>query len=92
MIKNVLKYNAENIGLKMDLYNMSMQEIIRLSVLFDFVLEEVFEFATPTYQKWLREHIIDYTFTFNFSNSFVKSLGEKIGSNRTLFPYRRSSF
>lgn len=56
-----------NIGLKMDLYNMSMQEIIRLSVLFDFVLEEVFEFATPTYQKWLRESIIDTSFSYNFS-------------------------
>jgi predicted Zn-dependent peptidase len=56
-----------SVGLKLDLSSKSPKEILKIAVLFDFILEEQFDYSSKNYQKWLREHIIDYTFTFNFS-------------------------
>ena len=59
--------SSVSVGLKLDLSKNSPQEILKIAVLFDFILEERFDYASENYQKWLREKIIDYTFTFNFS-------------------------
>lgn len=56
-----------NIGLKLDLSNQSIYDILRLSILLDFALEEIFDYSSSTYQKWLRERIIDTSFSYNFS-------------------------
>ena len=56
-----------SVGLKLDLHENTPQEILKIAVLLDFILEERFDYASQNYQKWLREKIIDYTFTFNFS-------------------------
>ena len=59
--------SSVSVGLKLDLHENTPQEILKIAVLFDFILEERFDYASENYQKWLREQIIDYTFTFNFS-------------------------
>ena len=56
-----------SVGLKLDLFSKTPKEILKIAVLFDFILEEQFDYSSKNYQKWLRDHIIDYTFTFNFS-------------------------
>lgn len=56
-----------SVGLKLDLSDKTPKEILKIAILFDFILEERFDYSSENYQKWLREHIIDYTFTFNFS-------------------------
>lgn len=61
--------SSVSVGLKIDLHEKSPQEILKTAILFDFILEEKFDYSSLNYQKWLREHIIDYTFTFNFSLS-----------------------
>ena len=59
--------SSVSVGLKLDLHESTPQEILKIAVLFDFILEERFDYSSENYQKWLREQIIDYTFTFNFS-------------------------
>ena len=59
--------NSVSVGLKLDLHEKTPKEILKIAILFDFILEEKFDYSSENYQKWLREHIIDYTFTFNFS-------------------------
>lgn len=59
--------NTVSVGLKLDLHNKTPQEILKIAIIFDFILEERFDYSSENYQKWLRENIIDYTFTFNFS-------------------------
>ena len=61
--------NSVSVGVKLDLHEKTPQEILKIAILFDFILEELFDYSSKNYQKWLREHIIDYTFTFNFSLS-----------------------
>lgn len=58
-----------SVGVKLDLRNKDANEIIKLAAILDFVLEELFDYSSSNYQKWLRNHIIDYSFTFNFSLS-----------------------
>ena len=59
--------NTVSVGLKLDLHDKTPQEILKIAIIFDFILEERFDYSSENYQKWLRENIIDYTFTFNFS-------------------------
>lgn len=59
--------SSVSVGLKLDLHEKTPQEILKIAILFDFILEELFDYSSKNYQKWLREHIIDYTFSFNFS-------------------------
>lgn len=59
--------SSVSVGLKLDLHEKTPQEILKIAILFDFILEELFDYSSENYQKWLREHIIDYTFSFNFS-------------------------
>ncbi len=59
--------SSVSVGIKLDLNEKTPQEILKIAIIFDFILEELFDYSSENYQKWLREHIIDYTFSFNFS-------------------------
>ena len=61
--------NSVSVGIKLDVKDKTTNEIIKLAILLDFVLEELFDYSSSNYQKWLRSHLIDYSFTFNFSLS-----------------------
>ena len=61
--------NSVSVGVKLDVKDKTTNEIIKLAILLDFVLEELFDYSSYNYQKWLRSHLIDYSFSFNFSLS-----------------------
>ncbi len=77
--------SSVSVGLKLDLRDKTPQEILKIAVLFDFILEERFDYSSENYQKWLRNHIIDYTFTFNFSlcktHAYITIDGQAFDSN-----------
>ena len=85
--------SSVSVGLKLDLSNNSPQEILKIAVLFDFILEERFDYSSENYQKWLREQIIDYTFTFNFSlcktHAYITIDGQAPDPNRFIDVIRK---
>lgn len=54
------------VALKIDLHEKTSQEILKMALIFSFILEEQFDYSSKNYQEWLRNHIIDYTFSFNY--------------------------
>lgn len=56
-----------NVGVKFDLAKYSPASITKISILLDFILEELFSYSSYNYQKWMREELIDYSFDYSFS-------------------------